>query len=345
MDSMMLSASIFCIMGMVAGVGANFSRDYMVVLDFLFPIHWVWLTMVGYMMTLPFHFFMPRHSVEQSSKPPLKWHHYAVCMLMDAAGMICSYWALGALSAAIAQMMRGCKLILVTGVKYCMGTRLLRHHYFGVAITMVGLAIVAAGSFMENHGAAHDGSTHRDTSDAALWQAFGLCFAAEVFFASYFVYQEYVVKSYEVTPYQLIGWMGVLGFFIVGVFLLVVDYMAYASNADVFRSLTGSQILVIVLLVYMAIQGCKMLVGVKISELTSAEVQVFVEIASCAAIWVVEIALGWVKFEVLHLIGFLIISGGMITYAGMVPFLRRESQEEALPLASPKIIQDRQRSN
>eukprot|EP00747_Dinoflagellata_sp_TGD_P157450 gnl/TRDRNA2_/TRDRNA2_177740_c0_seq5.p1 gnl/TRDRNA2_/TRDRNA2_177740_c0~~gnl/TRDRNA2_/TRDRNA2_177740_c0_seq5.p1 ORF type:complete len:346 (+),score=35.35 gnl/TRDRNA2_/TRDRNA2_177740_c0_seq5:78-1115(+) len=345
MEGTMTCAVTFCIFGVLAAAGANFLRDYMVVLDFLFPMHWVWLTMVGYVMTLPFHFIMPRHGDAQSSKSPLRWYHYGVCMLLDAGGMICSYWALGALSAAIVQMMRGFKLILVTAVKFCMGTHLLRHHYFGVAVTLVGLATVAVGTFVAHDGAAKDGSMHGDITDAELYQAFALCLVGEVFFASFFIYQEYVVKGYDVTPYQLIGWMGALGFFVVGVFLLILDYFLYASNAQVLRTMSSSRILSIVLLVYMVVQGVKMLIGVKISELTSAEVQVFVEIASCAAIWVVEIALGWVKFEVLHLIGFLIISGGMITYAGMVPFLRRESQEEALPLASPKIIQDRQRSN
>eukprot|EP00747_Dinoflagellata_sp_TGD_P129375 gnl/TRDRNA2_/TRDRNA2_174673_c0_seq1.p1 gnl/TRDRNA2_/TRDRNA2_174673_c0~~gnl/TRDRNA2_/TRDRNA2_174673_c0_seq1.p1 ORF type:complete len:357 (+),score=43.39 gnl/TRDRNA2_/TRDRNA2_174673_c0_seq1:72-1142(+) len=330
--------TMFVMMGVVAGTMVNFFRDYMVVLEFLFPIHWVWLTMVGYVMTLPFHYCAPKP--EQTGKTTLPWTHYAVCMLLDAAGMICSYWALGALSAAIAQMMRGCKLVIVTAMKCCMGIYPQRHHIFGMVICMGGLALVVAGSFVEDKKEAKDDMhpEHEDSDSrkeqARLWQAFALCFAAEVFFASFVVFQEHVVRNYEVTPYQLIGWMGVIGSFAVGVFLLIADLLVLVEDSsNVIGRATSSQILQLVLVAYMITQGCKMLIGFKISQLTSAEVQVFVELATCASIWIVEIALGWVRFQILHLFGFLLIAFGMITYVGMIPLLRAEASEESLPFS------------
>eukprot|EP00747_Dinoflagellata_sp_TGD_P021475 gnl/TRDRNA2_/TRDRNA2_128512_c0_seq1.p1 gnl/TRDRNA2_/TRDRNA2_128512_c0~~gnl/TRDRNA2_/TRDRNA2_128512_c0_seq1.p1 ORF type:complete len:354 (-),score=34.29 gnl/TRDRNA2_/TRDRNA2_128512_c0_seq1:119-1180(-) len=330
-------ALIFVSMGVLAGVSVNFFRDYMVVLDFLYPVHWVWLTMIGYVITLPFHFCT--RTPHQNDKSPLPWAYYAGCMLLDAMGMICSYWALGALSAAIAQMMRGCKLVIVTAMKCCMGTLPKRQHIFGVVISMGGLALVAAGSFAEKKARNDMHKHHGDSdSDAKLWQAFALCFAAELFFATFFVFQEHVVRNYEVTPYQLIGWMGVIGFFTVGAFLLfsnlVLNLLLVENSAKVMRHLQGSQIIQIILLAYMVIQGVKMLIGVKISELTSAEIQVFVELGCCAVIWGIEISLGWITFQILHLFGFLIIGFGMVTYVGMIAWLRAEASEETLPFAN-----------
>merc|ERR1719379_1083720 len=82
------------------------------------PLHWVLMSQIGYSLALPVH----RYLVKPQQAGRLPFVHsdaiempnkvFLICSILDSGAWTLTFFAMGALSAAIVQMLGGAKLIV-----------------------------------------------------------------------------------------------------------------------------------------------------------------------------------------------------------------------------------------
>eukprot|EP00747_Dinoflagellata_sp_TGD_P167673 gnl/TRDRNA2_/TRDRNA2_192471_c0_seq1.p1 gnl/TRDRNA2_/TRDRNA2_192471_c0~~gnl/TRDRNA2_/TRDRNA2_192471_c0_seq1.p1 ORF type:complete len:401 (-),score=33.99 gnl/TRDRNA2_/TRDRNA2_192471_c0_seq1:170-1273(-) len=317
---------------LLSGATTMSLRDYMDVQHFHFPIHWVWMGLLGYSLLLPIHTFC----VKPQDPGRLPFMHadahvmplrcVLVCLLFDSVGMCLGYCAMGTLSAAVVQMMRSTKLIItfVISIKI-LGRKQLPRHYVGVFFTLCGLLLVIVGSFghSKHHGKL-GGSGH------GVVGALLLCFCAEMTNTGLYLYQEFVTKKFDAQPLELVGKMGVMGVLFWSGVLCVLNATNIESTRDAMDKMSESGGLQVTAICYTLCAAVFDLSGVWVSKEGSAVGRAMIDVTRSALIWGVELTCRWVQFKILHGLGFLIIVCGTLVYNGVIeiPGGNEESKDD-----------------
>eukprot|EP00747_Dinoflagellata_sp_TGD_P114313 gnl/TRDRNA2_/TRDRNA2_171904_c1_seq1.p1 gnl/TRDRNA2_/TRDRNA2_171904_c1~~gnl/TRDRNA2_/TRDRNA2_171904_c1_seq1.p1 ORF type:complete len:352 (-),score=49.88 gnl/TRDRNA2_/TRDRNA2_171904_c1_seq1:107-1162(-) len=340
-SAIILASYALCMLA--TGVGTMALRDYMDVNHFDFPIHWVFMTAVGYAMFLPIHWWASTGQQQllpasnNASAAPSTFKVPAISMFLDGAAMSCAYLAMGVLSAAVVQMMRGVKLLITFCMsQYVMGEThtTTKRHYVAVAGSLAGLALVIAGSFLQDTSDHSSfGSMKHSTVDIVV--ALVLCVVSELFNSALFVYQEFASKTYNTPPLQLVGMMGAFGVLGLSIVLCLLNYWHVESSPQAWGMLVGFEYLALSVIFYMIFVSINMFTGIQVSILGSSVLRAILDMLRSALIWVVELSMGWIEFKILHLFGFTLIVASTALYNGLVTIPWLDSAE-TLPLSEKK---------
>jgi drug/metabolite transporter (DMT)-like permease len=299
-------------------------RDVFEVKDFHYPVHWVWMSQLGYSLAWIAHHFtkhtdpgnVPSMSgLQKEAGAPQSM--YVIAMLLDAMCMVCAYEALGSISAAIVQMMRSAKLVIAFFVTtVVMQKKQLPRQRAGVLIVLLGIFMVVLGILKPGNMPIH--SAPRETGGENKWLALLLCFVSELFNAAFYLYQEHTTKKYDLTAFHTVGVMGMYGVVIFSIVLAVLNMVHVENSLGAFDRVTHSWPVAISAIGYILLLSIYEICGVVVSKQGSAILRALIDVTRGALIWAVELHCQWVQFEVLHAIGFAIITCGTLVNTGII---------------------------
>lgn len=221
-------------------------RDVFEVKDFHYPVHWVWMSQLGYSLAWIAHLFTKRTDLGCVScvsglqmEAGAHQSMYVIAMLLDAMCMVCAYEALGSISAAIVQMMRSTKLVIAFFVTtVVMQKKQLPRQRAGVLIVLLGISMVVLGSL--KHGSMPVHSAMRETGGENKSLALLLCFVSELFNAAFYLYQEHTTKKYDLPAFHTVGAMGMYGVVFFSIVLAVLNIAHVENSVDAFDRVTRS---------------------------------------------------------------------------------------------------------
>jgi len=296
-------------------------RDLFDVHHFHCPAHWVLMTQLGYSLAWIAHGLTKQSEprcmpggIEKATQVPARTYFTLMCL--DALSMAFAYTALGTISAAVVQMMRGIKLVIITFIsKFVFKKRPAPQQVAGVGLAVLGLLVLMLGT-LKADARASTALNHGGGGSKGL--AFLLCFVGEVFNACFYIYQEHVTKKYDMPAYHTVGVMGLYGTISV---LIVVVLLNLARVEDSFHAIdlvSHSMPLALSVVGYIILLGVYEISGTVVSKQGSAILRALIDVSRGALIWVVELEFRWVRFELLHAVGFTMIVLSTLVHTGVI---------------------------
>lgn len=321
-----LAFACIAIVMLLTGVITMNLRDLWEVTGFRYPVHWVWMSQLGYSLAWIAHRFtqhtdpgcVPSKSGLQKGQgvPPKV---YIIAMLLDAMSMVCANEAMGSISASIVQMMRSTKLIIAFFITtVVMQKKQLPQERAGVLIVLLGVFVVVFGSVRPNNVPIH--SAVGEASAGGKWLALLLCFVSELFNVAFYLYQDHTAKKYDLPAFHTVGMMGVYGVVMFSVVLVHLNAMHVENSFQAFSQVIQYWPVALSSIGYILLLCVYEICGVVVSKQGSAILRALIDVSRGALIWAVELYFRWVEFEVLHGIGFAIIICGTLVNTGIIHF-------------------------
>lgn len=288
------------------------------------------LMMVGEFLCLPVYYLTrTREAAEESGRVP-KWIFLVPCCCdLTATALLCMGIALIAVS--VAQMCRGTIVVFACAMSVVfLGRRQKCFQIIGVVIVMIGIFFVSLSQLIDPQtGAVSAMPKH-------MIMGISLCIFAQVFQASMFVYEEKIMSQYVVQPLQVVGMEGLFGIFISVILLVTLQLLGYANTPGAWHQISNSPLLAISMVASMLAVAVFNFAGATVTQKSSAVARTTIKISSTILIWMAELALGWNRFSIVQLFGFVFVAVGTVVYNRLVviPFL--DSPDEMKPIISEK---------
>jgi len=292
------------------------------------------LMMAGELLCLPIYFMTRSGEDAGSSRMVPKWIFLVPCCCdLVATALLCMGIALIAVS--VAQMCRGTIIIFacVMSVAF-LGRRMYKYHYTGVALVVAGVFFVSVSAMIDPKSGSISALPMRMISGISL------CIFAQVFQASMFVYEEKIMSQYVVQPLQVVGMEGLFGCFISMVLLGIFYPLGLANTPGAIYQIYSSPSLAVSVAGSMCAVACFNFAGATVTQKSSAVARTTIKISSTILIWLVELSLGWNKFNFLQLFGFIFVAMGTIIYNRLVVVGFLEPPEEQMAMLAKSIPHD-----
>eukprot|EP00929_Paragymnodinium_shiwhaense_P027675 TRINITY_DN16195_c0_g2_i1.p1 TRINITY_DN16195_c0_g2~~TRINITY_DN16195_c0_g2_i1.p1 ORF type:complete len:430 (+),score=89.26 TRINITY_DN16195_c0_g2_i1:80-1369(+) len=257
------------------------------------------------------------------------------------------------ISAAVWQMMRGAIIIFTSlFTVFFLGKRLLAYHWLGISLTTLGLGCVGVAAFGEAENQSAGNGLHALIGIA-------LVLTAQVAQAFQFVFEEHLLKGRRVSAKKVVGMEGFWGACIMGVLLVVFNYVPGSDNGvlqdgpDALQMYTasGSKPLVVLTMTYMVSIATYNFFCLNVTKRISAVTRCLIDSCRMMVIWVVSLALyysgdtangvPWTPYSWWQLGGFVLLVLGSLVYNEVLrlPFLSYAQANQEKPYAalmSPK---------
>ena len=156
---------------------------------------------------------------------------------------------------------------------------------------------------------------------------------AKIFHSLQFVYEENIFNQYEVEPLQMVGWEGFYGLIIMSILLLPLSYIPAGSQRwssspsapwnledpiDGFIQIGNNRTLLFLLGGFAVSISCKMYGGAAVTKELGATTRMVLVTMAPIVVWVISLVAAWEHFQLLELIGFLIVTAGIYLYKYVV---------------------------
>jgi drug/metabolite transporter (DMT)-like permease len=284
--------------------------------------------MVGEISLLFIWFFTrTKESTDAATKVP-KWVFVVPCTCdLIATALMCMGISLIAVS--IVQMCRGTIILFVCAMSaFFLGRRQHPFHLCGVALLFVGICLVATSAFYDPAA----GTTAPIGGNLAL--GISLVIFGQFWQACMVVYEEKIMSKYHVEPLFCVGMEGFFGILICTALLLGFHYLlpGYQNTPGHFYQLSQSSALIWSVIGSFIAVAVFNYSGATITQKASATARTTIQLSSTITIWMVELAVGWAKFNALQLFGFFFVAAGTVLYNRIVviPFLEPALEATAL---------------
>jgi drug/metabolite transporter (DMT)-like permease len=319
----------------VFGVGLNLAKDAMVKVGWYYPIFWAFGLFVAQSTLLPISWWSDgakKKDIDEedptsgsSSGAPL-WF-YMVDASLGWGSQICMNIANGALPGSILQMMKALKLIVVVGLSVVfLGTRLQLHQKVGVGLNVAGVVLITIATLQ--------GVGWASTSFA--WLGLLLGAAASMFQAAQATWEQDAMKRYDISPCRLAGAVGVVGTGFGVVALVVANLAGWEDSLTAVQRLGKSELYVAVFLMFLLGIPPDKLAARAVTAYASAIARTLVELGRTFALWGIEIALNWDRFNWTELCGYLVIAYGTLIYSKMLNLPLTGNSETTPLMSKPK---------
>jgi drug/metabolite transporter (DMT)-like permease len=146
--------------------------------------------------------------------------------LCDMTATSLMYVGLSLTDASIFQMLRG-SVVIFTGIFRVVFLKKKQHthHWIGMALVMVGTAVVGTASKVCSAG---DAANSSGASKAVLGNI--LIIVAQVIVAVQMTVEEKFIDGYQIPPLQVVGWEGIFGFMTLSVVLTIMYFVPAPSS-------------------------------------------------------------------------------------------------------------------
>lgn len=232
--------------------------------------------------------------------------------------------------ASIVQMTRGA-IVIFTCAFSCifLGRRQYRFHYVGVALVFLGITLVALSAFFNPVG-----STVSAGSNVYRLVGISLCIGAQVFQASMLVYEEKILHLHNIPPLKVVGMEGLYGVMVGVGLLFILNPMGVESTPAAMYQVTHSTPLMLAVFASILTMAVFNFTGVTVTQKASATSRATIDCARTILIWMFELAVGWNVFNILQLIGFVLLALGVVIYNRILVISYLEPNVEEEPVAA-----------
>mmetsp|Transcript_52423 Transcript_52423/g.148429 ORF Transcript_52423/g.148429 Transcript_52423/m.148429 type:complete len:367 (+) Transcript_52423:61-1161(+) len=300
------------------------------------PYFQTMLMMIGeFLCLIAFYATTSREDVKKVQEVPN--HIFMVACVLDWTATTLVNFAYVFIAASVAQMTRGSIVIFTCLLSVTfLGRKQQPYHIAGVVLVFVGITLVSLSTFF-NPAAAH--GDHPARSGTTQMFGIGLCISAQVFQASMLVYEEKIMSQYNVPPLRLVGMEGFFGILIGGIVLSALNAFSVESTPAAIYQLTHSTPLLIAAVGSIFSIAFFNFAGVTVTQQASAVARSTIDVSRTILIWAVELAFGWNSFNVLQLIGFVVLAAGTMLYNRLIvlPMLEPRGEAEALVMGLKKL--------
>ena len=270
--------------------------------------------------------------------------------LFNIMGISIGYFALTMTSVTSFEMLRG-SVIIFTGINSSvfLSQQISLRKWASMIIILIGLIFVGLADVLqlsEENGAQDSTSASIMGSSSANIENDSKCamnetivsfevignimvVAAQIFFSFQFVYEEKLLNTYDITPLQMVGWEGLYGLTIMSVVLALLSYIdigsclfssspsppwTLADPIDGFVQLGNNQLLLFLFCSHLLLVPFNMYASISVTKEFNATTRMVFESIKCVIVWIVSLCVEWQQFQSLQLIGFFIMTGGILMY-------------------------------
>jgi len=237
------------------------------------------------------------------------------------------------IAASVVQMTRGAIVIFTCLLSVAfLGRRQHGYHIFGVALVALGITLVSLSTFI--NPSEETSTSTPSTSAASKLFGISLCIVAQVFQAAMLVYEEKIMSQYTVPPLRVVGMEGLFGILFGVILLTGLNAFNVESTPVALYQLQSSTPLLLAVIGSILSIAIFNFSGVTVTQQASAVARSTIDVSRTILIWAVELAVGWNTFNMLQLVGFVIVAAGTLVYNRLVVISMLEPSEEAKALAT-----------
>jgi len=295
---------------------------------FEYPYFQTLLMMVGEFLCLGVYFLTKDKQKEDANAAPK--HIFAFACLMDWTATTLVNMAYVLIPASVIQMTRGAIVIFTCLFSVVfLQRRQHRYHVAGVVLVFIGITLVSLSTFTNPVAESQTGggSTY---SRSIL--GISLCVGAQVFQASMLVYEEKIMSQYETNPLQVVGMEGAFGLLFGFVLLSFLNVFGIESTHEAMYQISHSVPLAIAVVGSIFSIAFFNFSGVTVTQKASAVARSTIDVSRTILIWAAELHMGWNTFNVLELVGFMILAVGTLLYNRLIVINSLEPRDEGIPL-------------
>lgn len=243
----------------------------------------------------------------------------AIPMMCDSTATALLMIAYINIPASIAQMMGGFVVFIVAILSIIfLGRRFFRHHWLGLMLVFVGIALVATAALTDKGGSETDGNI----TLGVILMVFSI-----IVQGTQFIVEEKLLGSYYLSPFKVVGWEGITGCFLWCILLIIFQFIPCTSevcnngkveNTKVAFEFIGKGGPLIAYLIgnIVFVAGMNGL-GMIVTKYASAATRVILQQTKTVLVWGFFLAYpggGHETFKVLQLVGFCVLLVGVILY-------------------------------
>merc|ERR1719482_1111882 len=263
---------------------------------------------------------------------------FAVACLFDWTATTLVNMAYVCIAASVVQMTRGAIVIFTCLLSvFFLGRRQYKYHVVGVSFVALGITLVSLSTFFNPAQ-----GVVQQVSAATKIFGISLCLGAQVFQASMLVYEEKIMSKYTVPPLLVVGMEGTFGILFGMVLLTGLNAMHIENTAGAVYQITHSKPLLTAVVGSIFSIAFFNFSGVTGTQKASAVARSTIDVSRTIIIWAVELSMGWNSFNMLQLMGFVLLAVGTMIYNRLIVFSFLDTPE-ALAECSP-IIKDKQKA-
>jgi len=253
-----------------------------------------------------------RETPEASSFNPAIFILPACC---DLTATSCMYIGLNWTYASVFQMLRG-SVVIFTGIfsVIFLKRKLRLYHWLGMFFVLVGLMSVGLASVLG--GNSGSGAPHPLEGNIII-------IAAQIVVAVQMVVEEKFIGKFDVPALQVVGWEGTWGALILSLLLIPFYYLPalpgasgdrFEDTIDAFVQIGHNWIIPVALLGNLCSIAFFNFFGISITKYASATTRTVLDSVRTVLIWGFSLAVGWQEFELLQLLGFVVLLLGTCIY-------------------------------
>merc|ERR1712039_1055109 len=141
-----------------------------------------------------------------------------------------------------------------------------------------------------------------------------------------FIFEKKTMESYDVPPLLLASYEGMIGLPVACLSLWFANMMGWEDTATVMQSIDTSSVVRGLMLVFLVAVATFNLSGITVAKHGSPVLRALMEIMRTACIWTLEVARGWIRFEITELVAYLLTSFGTLVLQADSHSLHKDSQ-------------------
>ena len=198
--------------------------------------------------------------------------------------------------------------------------KIFRHQVSGIILLFIGLIIVGTSHIIHQS----------ESADDPVWGGI-ILIISQLIAAAVLVVEEYLLRNINVEPLHATGVEGMCGFVYTLLLLPILYFIpcsstAVCSNGRVedpilaFEQLSSSFPLLALWLCFMFTIALLYWTGIYSTKYASALARSTYETSRSILVWMFSIAIGWESFEILQLIGFMIMTVGLLLFNEIIIF-------------------------
>lgn len=284
-------------------------------------------------------------NVQQKASSMPKWKQYLLVILPALCDMVATAMMnIGLLwiNASVWQMLRGSMVIFsALFSKFFLKRELHASHWIGVATVAFALTVVAFSSLMPAHEAPAPVVISSSSGEAPIsitLQVVGcsLVVFAQIVQASQIVIEEFLLHEVDLHAVLIVGLEGLWGGLVCSIFLVLVYWFPGKANEDSIDTLMMlwyNPKIFVTGIAYATAILCYNLMGMYVTQTTSAVIRTILEGLRCACIWGANLFIfyvimrgnpeskfgeRWTDWSYLQGCGFLFLLLGMFVYNGIL---------------------------
>jgi len=259
----------------------------------------------------------------------LIWGLFAIPALCDLTATTLLNVGLILVSASIFQMMRGAIIIFTALYSYAfLGRRYTRKRIFGLAVVVLGVAIVGASPVVS-------GGSKTQSSTLGILVIVG----SQLISAAQFALEESLMTKYTCAPVQLVGIEGISGTIYVSLGMLIMNYAlgtGYWKVSQGWGQITGHETIWIASVGIIFSIAVFNFTGLSITRYFSATARTTVDTCRTMIIWIFSLALKWEHFLALEVLGFVLLIYGTCVFNQITQFAPGFGEHEERLIESTK---------